>query len=86
MSSPWEVLQMTTRSLEVLGVGSLNEGRFLVYFSDQTYATVSGSRLADLFPKRHAIPESVTENLITEPSLHAARSLRGANLPESQNL
>lgn len=57
---------MSNKSLEVLGVGSLRDRSFLVYFSDRTYATVSSEELARHFPERQVIPESVTEGIFAE--------------------
>lgn len=71
---------MATKPLEVLGIGSLEKHNFLVYFSDQTYATVSSSQLAQWFPKRIAIPESVTA------VDHVGASLRSSLIPRDMEV
>jgi hypothetical protein len=65
---------MATKTLEVLGIGPLRDRSFLVYFSDHTYATVSSEKLAECFPIRQVVPDTVTEDIYADSTFHAARA------------
>jgi hypothetical protein len=47
---------MDPKQIEVVGVDSYSGHNFIVYFSDDTFATVTAEKLAECFPDREQVP------------------------------
>jgi hypothetical protein len=54
-----EEVAMQAQHLEVVSIDCLSGRAFLLYFSDGTYTEVSAQELADCFPERRRLPDSI---------------------------